>query len=327
MTDSASETVTIGPEEAGERLDRVLRSRNAGFKLKVSGAPFTVGLDRGEAMVLCWRLLATAAGAIGPGEESQLDLASDGKTITLQLDVPESLRDAPEDSLVELRPGDLQLVETLAARFADQPGRALFVDYGPARCETGDTLQAVKAHKKVPVLDAPVSEKMIDTIMEAREQGDSVGGMVETAAAGVPAGLGSPFFGSLESRIAGLVYAIPAVKSVSFGAGAALSEMRGSEANDPYRMEDGHVRTITNHNGGILGGISTGMPIVMETAIKPTPSISMEQNTVDLQTGEDTTITIQGRHDPCIVPRALPVLEAALALVLADEMMEGPYEW
>jgi len=154
-----------------------------------------------------------------------------------------------------------------------------------------------------------------------------VGGIVEIAAAGVPAGLGSPFFGSLESRIAGLVYAIPAVKSVSFGAGAALSEMRGSEANDPYRMEDGHVRTITNHNGGILGGISTGMPIVMETAIKPTPSISMEQNTVDLQTGEDTTITIQGRHDPCIVPRALPVLEAALALVLADEMMEGPYEW
>ena len=178
-----------------------------------------------------------------------------------------------------------------------------------------------------PVLDATVSEKMIDAIMKAREQGDSVGGMVETAAAGVPAGLGSPFFGSLESRIAGLIYAIPAAKSVSFGAGADLSEMRGSEANDAYRMDHGNVRTVTNHNGGILGGISTGMPIIMETAIKPTPSISLKQRTVDVAAREDTTITIQGRHDPCIVPRALPVIEAALALVLLDEMMEGQYEW
>jgi len=178
-----------------------------------------------------------------------------------------------------------------------------------------------------PGLDTSVSETMIDTIMAAREQGDSVGGIVETAAAGVPAGLGSPFFGSLESRIAGLIYSIPAVKSVSFGAGAGLSEMKGSEANDAYRMSDGSVRAKTNHNGGILGGISTGMPILVETAIKPTPSISLEQKTVDLHTRKDTTIAIQGRHDPCIVPRALPVIEAALALVLLDEMMEGQYEW
>lgn len=197
--------------------------------------------------------------------------------------------------------------------------------FDPAGIDAG--LLTTLGKKPFPVLDAPVSEKMIDAIMKAREQGDSVGGMVETAAAGVPAGLGSPFFGSLESRIAGLVYSIPAVKSVSFGAGTALSEMRGSEANDEYRMDYENVRTITNHNGGILGGISTGMPIVFEAAIKPTPSISREQRTVDVEAGADTKIAIQGRHDPCIVPRALPVIEAALALVLLDEMMEGPYEW
>lgn len=183
------------------------------------------------------------------------------------------------------------------------------------------------SQKAFPVLDDGVSEPMIQAILDAKSQGDSVGGIVETAAAGVPAGLGSPFFGSLESRIAGLVYAIPAVKSVSFGAGAAISAMRGSEANDAYRMEDGEVRTVTNHNGGILGGITTGMPVVFQTAIKPTPSIAREQRTVDLRTCEDTVIAIQGRHDPCIVPRALPVIEAALALVLLDEMMEGQYAW
>mgnify|MGYP000462912811 CR=1 FL=1 len=183
------------------------------------------------------------------------------------------------------------------------------------------------SQESFPVLDAPVSDRMIAAIMEAKAQGDSVGGIIETAAANVPAGLGSPFFGSLESRIAGLVYSIPAVKSISFGAGAALAEMRGSAANDPYRIQGGAVRTATNHNGGILGGISTGMPIVFTTAIKPTPSISQEQKTVDLMARKDTTIAIEGRHDPCIVPRALPVIEGALALALLDEMMEGPYEW
>lgn len=178
-----------------------------------------------------------------------------------------------------------------------------------------------------PVLDDSVSEPMIAAIMDAKAQGDSVGGVIETAAAGVPAGLGGPYFDSMESRISSLVYAIPAVKSVSFGAGESISGMRGSEANDAYRMIDGAVRTTTNYNGGILGGITTGMPILLRTAIKPTPSISTEQQTVDIKEKKDTTIAIQGRHDPCIVPRALPVIEAALALALLDEMMEGPYEW
>lgn len=183
------------------------------------------------------------------------------------------------------------------------------------------------AQNPFPVLNSSVSGPMIESIMTAGEQGDSVGGIVETAAVGVPAGLGSPFFESMESRVASLVYAIPAVKSVSFGTGAAISRMRGSSANDAYHMDAGEVRTLTNHNGGILGGITTGMPIVLQAAIKPTPSISVEQRTVDLKEKKDTGIAIRGRHDPCIVPRALPVIEAALALCILDEMRERPYVW
>ena len=169
---------------------------------------------------------------------------------------------------------------------------------------------------------------MIREITEARAQKDSVGGIVEGYITGVPGGLGSPIFDNVESRLASFLFAIPAVKGVSFGSGFDISGMRGSEANDAFRMEDGHVVTATNHNGGINGGITNGMPIVFRVAFKPTPSIAQTQATIDMATRENTELAIQGRHDPCIVIRALPVVESAAALCLLDLMMEadGRYE-
>ena len=179
-----------------------------------------------------------------------------------------------------------------------------------------------------PVADGMLKDAMIREITEARAQKDSVGGVVEGYITGVPGGLGSPIFDNVESRLASFLFAIPAVKGVSFGSGFHISGMRGSEANDAFRMEDGHVVTATNHNGGINGGITNGMPIVFRVAFKPTPSIAQTQATIDMATRENTELAIQGRHDPCIVIRALPVVESAAALCLLDLMMEadGRYE-
>ena len=173
-----------------------------------------------------------------------------------------------------------------------------------------------------PVLSKTAAEKMRQKIAQARAGGDSVGGIIECFATGVPAGLGEPMFGGMESRIARIVYGIPAVKGVEFGSGFAAAGHRGSEHNDPFTAEQGMVKTVTNHCGGILGGITNGMPILFRTAIKPTPSIAMPQQTVNLKTGEVTTIEIRGRHDPCIVPRAVPVVEAAAAIAIYDAYLE-----
>ena len=156
----------------------------------------------------------------------------------------------------------------------------------------------------------------------ARLESDSVGGVIECAVTGLPAGLGEPMFDGVEGVIAKAVFGVPAVKGVEFGAGFALSEMRGSQANDPFRFEGGKVVTETNNCGGILGGITDGMPLIFRAAIKPTPSIARQQKTVDLQAGENTVLEVKGRHDPCIVPRAVPVIEAAAALALIN-LMEG----
>ena len=161
-------------------------------------------------------------------------------------------------------------------------------------------------------------EKMKDAIAAARAEGDSVGGVVEATVKGLPVGVGDPMFGGLENRLAQAVFGIPAVKGVEFGAGFAAAALRGSENNDPFAMEEGRVVTLTNHAGGILGGITTGMPILFRVAFKPTPSIAKEQRTVDLAKMEETTITVGGRHDPCIVPRAVPCVEAAAALAVYD---------
>ncbi|MBM6664117.1 chorismate synthase [Flavonifractor plautii] len=183
-----------------------------------------------------------------------------------------------------------------------------------AALEDPAELNAVAA-KAFPVLDDGKGEEMRQAILEAKGEQDSVGGAIECAVTGLPAGLGAPDFGcNVEGIFAQYLFAVPAVKGIEFGAGVAFSLMRGSEANDPFAVEDGRVVTKTNHAGGINGGITNGMPVTFEVTIRPTPSISLPQESVDLRTGEETEIEIHGRHDPCIVPRAVPVIEAAAAL-------------
>lgn len=169
-----------------------------------------------------------------------------------------------------------------------------------------------------PVFSPSAGERMRKKIAEARADGDSVGGVIECYIAGLPAGLGEPMFGGVESRIAQIVYGIPAVKSVDFGAGYSAAYMRGSQCNDSYTIVDGQVKTVTNYAGGILGGITNGMPVIFQTAIKPTPSISRPQQSVSLSRDEIQELVIKGRHDPCIVPRAVPVIEAAAAIAIYD---------
>ncbi len=169
-----------------------------------------------------------------------------------------------------------------------------------------------------PTSDLETAKKMQDVIRKARSQGDSVGGTVRCRITGLAAGIGEPMFGGVESKIAQIVYGIPAVKALWFGDGIMAPALQGSQFNDEYDIVDGQIVTKTNHNGGILGGITTGMPVNFDVVIKPTPSIAMAQQTVDLQTGEAVTLAVKGRHDPCIVPRAVSVVEAAAAIAIYD---------
>lgn len=166
--------------------------------------------------------------------------------------------------------------------------------------------------------DLEAARKMEDAISEARSRGDSVGGVVEVHAVGIPPGFGEPVFGRLDADLAGALMSVPAVKGVEVGGGFALAGMRGSEANDWFTVEDGKVKTLSNNCGGILGGISDGMPVVLRAAFKPPSSIRKKQKTVNLATMKGEEIKVEGRHDPCVVPRAVPVVEAMVALVLAD---------
>lgn len=167
-----------------------------------------------------------------------------------------------------------------------------------------------------PVLNSEQGLRMQELIAEARRNGDSIGGSIQCAVTGIPAGLGEPMFGGVENRIAQIVYGIPAVKGILFGVDCRAHH--GSEYNDAFFMDSDAVRTRTNHCGGILGGITNGMPVVFQVSVKPTPSIAKPQQTVDLLTGKNTTIEIKGRHDPCVVPRAVPVVEAAAAIAIYD---------
>ena len=164
---------------------------------------------------------------------------------------------------------------------------------------------------------------MQQTIEHARLDGDSTGGVIRCFATGVPAGLGNPMFSGVENRLSSALFGIPAVRGVSFGEGFDAAAMRGSEHNDPFVTDGTGITTRTNHAGGVLGGITTGMPLVVNIAIKPTPSIALIQDTVDLDIMQNTTISVRGRHDPCIVPRAVPVVEAVTALTLLDLLLEG----
>ena len=170
------------------------------------------------------------------------------------------------------------------------------------------------------LIDESAEEPVRAEIEAARLAQDSVGGTIECAVTGLPAGVGEPMFDGLEGAIAKAVFGVPAVKGIEFGAGFALAAMRGSRANDAFCYDNGVVVTETNHCGGILGGIANGMPLIFRCAVKPTPSIAQPQKTVDLQTGENTVLTIHGRHDPCIVPRAVPVIEAVTALAIINEL-------
>ena len=174
-----------------------------------------------------------------------------------------------------------------------------------------------------PTLTSEAAEEMQKTIAKARAEGESVGGTVECAVTGLPAGIGGPMFGGVESRIAQIVYGIPAVKAVEFGQGEAFAIACGSTANDGFTVDNGVVKTLSNNCGGILGGITNGMPLVFSATFKPTPSIAKPQRSVNLKTMEEVTIQIQGRHDPCIVPRAVPVVEAAAAIAIYDLMLEN----
>jgi chorismate synthase len=173
-------------------------------------------------------------------------------------------------------------------------------------------------HSKFPVVDKNKGEEMINAIHNAKQNEDSVGGVVECAILNLPAGLGSPFFDSVESLLAHLLFSIPGVKGVEFGTGFDIANLKGSEAKDEFYMDEATVKTFTNHNGGILGGITNGMPLIFKTAFKPTASISKLQKTIDISKRENVEITVKGRHDPCIVQRGLPVVEAVAAMVILD---------
>ena len=177
-----------------------------------------------------------------------------------------------------------------------------------------DTLNSME----FAVLDREKGEEMQKHILSVRSEGDSVGGILETAVTGLPAGIGEPWFDSAEGLLSHALFSIPAVKGVEFGAGFAISEMKGSQANDHLRCKDGKIFTETNNNGGINGGITNGMPVIFRTAVKPTPTISKEQNTVDIRDNTNTTLSSKGRHDPCIVHRARVVVDSMTAIVLCD---------
>jgi len=180
-------------------------------------------------------------------------------------------------------------------------------------------IQRVNA-RTFAVLDEACEEPMKEAILRAASEGDSVGGILETAIIGMPAGVGEPWFDSIESQLAHMMFSIPAVKGIEFGAGFAIADMRGSAANDPMRMESGRVVTTRNNNGGVNGGITNGMPIVFRTAIKPTPTIFKPQDTIDFGTMTEAVLTPKGRHDPAIVHRARVVQDAAAAIVLCDAL-------
>ncbi len=173
-----------------------------------------------------------------------------------------------------------------------------------------------------PTLDSEKAELMKKEIIDAKADEDSIGGVIEVAVVGMPPGVGNPFFDSIESRLSHMMFSVPAVKGIEFGAGFEIAKMRGYDANDEHYIEDGIIKTLTNNNGGIIGGITNGMPVQFKLAIKPPASIGKLQKTVNYETKEETELKVEGRHDPCIVPRAMVVVEAATALCMLDFLLE-----
>lgn len=187
----------------------------------------------------------------------------------------------------------------------------------------GSFEELAKVGNIFPVIDEDAGVKMRELIQRVKSCGDSIGGRIECMITGLPAGIGDPMFGGLENRISQAVFAVPAVKGIEFGSGFQVCQMRGSENNDSFYVDGGEIRCRTNNQGGILGGISSGMPIVFSVAMKPTPSIAMEQDSVSMPGLENVKLKVKGRHDPCIVPRAVPCIEAAAAIAVYDAFLGG----
>ena len=185
-----------------------------------------------------------------------------------------------------------------------------------------ETILSALRDMDLPVLNSDKAEVMIRKIEQVKSDGDSIGGVISCAAIGLPPGLGNPMFGGMENRISSLVFGIPAVKGIEFGAGFRSTYILGSENNDPFYMNGSTVKTHTNNHGGILGGITSGMPLIFQVAIKPTPSIAKEQESISLSRGESAKLEVRGRHDPCIVPRAVPCIEAATAIAIYDSILQ-----
>ncbi|NLO34866.1 MAG: chorismate synthase [Clostridiaceae bacterium] len=196
--------------------------------------------------------------------------------------------------------------------------------FNPLACDQKQ-LDALSG-RDFPVLDTASGARMAEAVLEAASAGDSLGGAIEGAIFGLPAGMGDPMFDNLESQLASLLFGIPAVKGVSFGAGFSAAAMRGSAFNDTPAMSDGAITFLSNNSGGVIGGISTGQPLLFHVAVRPPASIGREQQTVDLLSGENAVLAVRGRHDPCIVPRAVPVVEAAAAIFSLDVLL-GARRW
>ena len=217
----------------------------------------------------------------------------------------------------------MQLLETEGIRIAAHVESLHCGEHDIINWVDPDMDALFECHKRaVPTVDPAIGEAMYQHILDAKAKQDSVGGVVECVAVGVPAGLGAPFFEGVESVMANYLFSIPAVKGVEFGAGFTAAAMMGHAYNDPYAMKGGKVVTTRNNAGGLLGGLTTGMPIIARAAFRPTPSISQEQHTVSLSGKSDTTLEVHGRHDPCVVVRAVPVVESAVALALAELWLE-----
>ena len=189
-------------------------------------------------------------------------------------------------------------------------------------CEVNEKDFATLGEHDFPTLSIMAGEKIKEVIESARLDGDSVGGIIECAAIGLPVGVGEHMFAGLEGRISSILFSIPAVKAVEFGNGFECASLFGSENNDPYYIENGKIKTRTNNCGGISGGMSNGMPIIFRAGIKPTPSIAKEQDSVSLSEKKNVKLVIKGRHDPCIIPRAVPVIEAAAAIAILDAILD-----
>jgi len=203
---------------------------------------------------------------------------------------------------------------------------AYTTEIGGVKMQVTPSIESIKSNtyeSSVRCPDSQVALKMEEAILNAKNEGDSVGGIIECVASNVLPGIGEPLFDSLDAELAKMLFDVPAVKGVEFGIGFEVAQLKGSDNNDSYVMRNGEVEAVTNNAGGVLGGLSSGMPVVVRVAIKPTPSISKEQKTVDLLNMVDTTVQVKGRHDPCIVPKAVPVIEASVAVVLLDQLLRA----